>query len=239
MKPLSRRFQFGINRKTKGILLTARAKLKEPITARPRVAISPRKAKPGEIGEDVVSHPTLDGLQEKVVRVINTIEYMAARKQLDKRQIRVAEMLLNAHHVLYGSIGLNQDTTKVSGGVPSGKASQDTYLNASERLREAKKYLYPPIYYVVMSVVVQGFTIEQTANLIACGKATEHGRKETGKKLRDGLTDLANRWISEGEASTGTHMRSWQSEGARPTESNVGVIKPGKTAHAARGRVFR
>lgn len=208
-------------------------------SAIPKVARSSRKAKPGEIGEDTVTHPTLDGLTEKVVRVINTVDYMAARKQLDKRQIRVAEMLLNAHQVLYGSIGLNQDTTKVSGSGSPGSPPPPTYMIASERLREAKKYLFPPLYRIVVSVVIAGMTIEQVANEIAGGKATEHGRKDTGKKLRDGLTSLADRWLGEHEAQTSTHMRSWKTPDARPTESNVGTIKPGKTAHAARGRVFR
>lgn len=218
--------------------MTARAKLKETPSARPRMAISPRKPKPGEIGEAQVLHPTLEGMQEKVSRIINTIEYMAARRQLDKRQIRVAEMLLNAHQVLYGSIGLNQDTTKVSGGVPNGKASQDTYLDASERLRLAKKYLFPQIYRVVMAVVVEGFTIEQTSFAIH-GEHTKHYKELTGKKLRSGLSDLADRWIEGHEASTGSKMRSWQAPDARPTESTVGMIKPGKTAHATGRRVFR
>lgn len=218
--------------------MTARPKLKEPITARPRMAISPRKPKPGEIGEGIVSHPTLEGMQEKVSRIINTIEYMAARKQLDKRQIRVAEMLLNAHQVLYGSIGLNQDTTKVSGGVPSGKASQDIYMNASQRLREAKKYLYPPLYRVVISVAVYGFTIEQTA-LAIHGETTKHYKELTGKKLRDGLHSLADRWVEDHGGSQEGRIVGFRTADARPTESTVGTIKPGKTAHAARGRVFR
>lgn len=218
--------------------MTARAKLKEPITARPRMAISPRKPKPGEIGEAQVLHPTLEGMQEKVSRIINTIEYMAARRQLDKRQIRVAEMLLNAHQVLYGSIGLNQDSTKVSGSGTPGSPPPPTYMLASERLREAKKYLFPEVYRVVMSVVVAGYTIEQTAFSIH-GEHTKHYKELTGKKLRGGLSDLADRWIESHEASTGGKMRSWQASDARPTESTVGTIKPGKTAHAARGRVFR
>lgn len=218
--------------------MTARPKLKEPITARPRMAISPRKPKPGEIGEGIVSHPTLEGMQEKVSRIINTIEYMAARKQLDKRQIRVAEMLLNAQQVLYGSIGLNQDTTKVSGSGTPGSPPPPTYLLAAERLSEAKRFLFPEVYRVVMSVVIAGYTIEQTAHEIH-GEATKHYKELTGKKLRDGLHTLADKWVEDHGGSQEGRIVGFRTADARPTESTVGTIKPGKTAHAARGRVFR
>lgn len=218
--------------------MNARAKLKEPITARAPIAISPRKAKPGQVGEDVVSHPTLAGVQEKVSRIINTVEYMAARRQLDKRQVHVAEMLVRAHSVLYGSIGLNQDTTKVSGTTLPGSPPPPSFLIAAERLHQAKFRLYPPVYRIVMSVVIMGNTIDQTS-LTIHGLQSKHYKELTGRKLREGLTELADMWIPEQEGRREGQIVGFQMEGARPTESIAGVIKPGKVAHATGRRVFR
>lgn len=187
--------------------------------------------------EAKVSSPTVPGATETVRRVINTIEYMLARKQLDRRSYRVAEMLLGAHQVLYGSIGNNLDPDRISGSSSPGSPPPPTYLLAAERLSEAKRFLFPKAYRIVVSVVIAGYTIEQTANELAGGIATRYEKEETGKTLREGLATLAARWIPDHEEAQSGAIVGFRAP-EKPTIS-VGLISRGKTVHATGRRVFR
>lgn len=208
----------------------ARAKKLEQPSARPRTV------------EAKVSSPTVPGATETVRRVINTIEYMHARKQLDRRSYRVAEMLLGAHQVLYGSIGNTLDPDRVSGSNLPGSPPPPTYLLASERLREAKFLLFPQVYRIVASIVIAGYTIEQTANELAHANhrpATRHEKEQVGKTLREGLATLADQWIPDHEEARSGAVVGFRAPDARPTTIEVGTIQRGKTAHATGRRVFR
>jgi len=213
-----------------------KAKKIEQPTARPRTV----KAK--------VSSPTVPGATETVRRVQNTIEWMLARRQLDKRSFRVAEMLLDAHHVIYGSIGNNLDMDRISGRSAPGSPPPPTYMLAAERLSDAKKSLCPKVYRVVTKIVIAGYTIEQMANEIANdGRrvgdaqvlASKYEREKTGKVLKEGLGDLAKRWIPDHEGSRAGRVVGFRTPDARPDVIIIGPVDIGGTAHASGHRVVR
>ena len=81
-----------------------------------------------------VSSPTVPGAVEEVDRVIDSIEHLRQRRNLDPLAFRSAEKLRAAHDVIYGSIGGVMDMDRVRGTSNPGAPPAPAFMLAAETL---------------------------------------------------------------------------------------------------------
>lgn len=202
------------------------------------------------LSDDTVEHPRLAGIQEKVVRVVNTIEHMRQRKQLgadreqNERAYRAAERMWLAHETVYGQTGGVMDLERSRGGGVPGGPPLPRYMEAAETLRVAKAILYALDHRVVVLIACETRSIEETAQIIFRRTPTRSDKEEIGRSLRTGLRELADHWWSAGDKRTrGDQIAASHAADAdpktKPYAVGVAPIERGKTVHATRTRVFR
>jgi hypothetical protein len=90
---------------------------------------------------------------------------------------------------------------------------------ASEVVREVERCLYPQDYAVVHRVCALGMTIEQTASQLYL-PVTRASREDCGRRLREGLAQMADLWYPE-HRGRGGNMRSFSTERAMPTDAET------------------
>ena len=100
--------------------------------AEPRTAAEARKT-----AKVNVASPYSHGI-DRVDRVIDTIEAMHKRKQIDGRQKQAADRLRSAYDVLGGSVGGSMDFERARGGGTPGAPPAPPSLEAAETLRLAR-----------------------------------------------------------------------------------------------------
>lgn len=171
-----------------------------------------------------VSHPRLEGHIEIVQRVMDTLSTMLKRKQLKEREYLAGDRIRSAQEKLYGSPGGAMDFERVRGGGLPGAAPAISYLIAADIMAETKRYLYPQDYAVVHRICALGMTIEQTAAHLY-KPARRAQREDCGRRLREGLAQMADRWFPE-HRGRGGNMRSFSTERAMPTD--LAVVEPGR-----------
>lgn len=182
-----------------------------------------------------VPHPTLAGHIEIAQRVIDTLLAMVKRRHITERQYQAAEKYRTAHATLYGVMGGSMDFDRARGGSSPGQPPALTYMVASQLVSDTKKFLYPKDYAVVHRIAALGFSIKETTEALY-GKPSTRGQEEDcGRRLREGLNQMADRWFPENEGR-GSSMRSHVSERAGVTD--VESVPQARAVHATRDRVF-
>lgn len=181
-----------------------------------------------------VSSPTVPGAREEVDYVPCHADRMRARGQYGKTRaenefaFKAADRMRRAHETLYGAVGGVMDFDRVRGRGATPMGPSDSYLQAAETIREAKQMLYSLDYRIVDLCVCQGFTVEQAASVIYRRQATRTDRLETGRCLRQGLQQLAERWFGTGDRHDRTSkVRSWRDPETETTPAVAGVVEVG------------
>jgi hypothetical protein len=142
-----------------------------------------------------VPSPTVPGHRERVQRVADTIDTMFARKQLTERQNRAAEIYRGAWATIGSSVGGSMDFDRVRGGGLPGQPLAMRYMDAAAILSDAKLKLYTRDHEVLELVARDGHSQAEAADMLHGGKATRAEREDVGRRLKDGLNELADRWL--------------------------------------------
>lgn len=224
---------------------------------KPKRGVPPLTARPKTV-KGYVDHPRLAGAREEVERIPDSFTAMFKRKQITDGEYRAGEIYRNAYDVIYGSIGGAMDPTKVHGAAQPGMPPPMHYMDAAERLRKAKTKLYALDHHVVDQVCGHGLSIEKVTQALAqrakrldpaTGRALRADLEEIGRRLRNGLSELADMWGTNVEGDIG-RLRAYHAEGAEPprtdderraalSASAEGEIEKPRYAHATGNRVFR
>jgi hypothetical protein len=190
-----------------------------------------------------VSSPTVPGATEEVDRVMDTIDVMRRRRQLDYRQFRAAEKVRAAYDVVHGSGGNTMDPDRVCGAGTPGRPPPQIYLDAAEVLREARNGLYALDRRILLMVAGEGCSIEECAGILwgvdpATGRALQVDAKDAGRRLRIALSELADLWFP-GCVQSESRIRASRSTGAEGVVGGVDTysIQRGRTAHATGRKV--
>lgn len=201
------------------------------------------------IAKDTVSHPRLEGYQEQVRRTVTTIEHMRRRKQLGRTPeendlaYRAAERLRHAYETIYGgAVGGTMDFDRTRGvRSTASPGPTDSYLACAGYLNQAKSELYARHHFTVIAIAAKGCSLDEVAEHLFRRAASRQDKEYVGRCLRDGLSELAALWwgSTAPEAPTNNEPRIWRQPGARPTETQPGVIQRASTVHATGRRVFR
>ncbi|SHF04763.1 hypothetical protein SAMN02745157_1513 [Kaistia soli DSM 19436] len=161
---------------------------------------------------------------DRVQRVVDAVTAMHARRQIDDRQLRAAEVYRAAYDVAASAGGGTM-------GERSGGATRTTLseakIAAGETLNDAARLLGVEDGRIVRLVVGEGHSIAEVAG----SGAPEIARRVAGERLRKGLDTLADAWhIADKAAGGGSgRTRSKMAEGARPEPSGVtGKIERGR-----------
>lgn len=131
-------------------------------------------------------------------RYIDTIDVMFKRKQLDGRQHWAAGVYQRAFDRVNGGApgSLSRALSGGVGSAPGSRMPGDAVMEAAQRLAEAARVLGLIDGRVVALIVGQGHTIEEAAAVMA-GRGAKPSTRDTehvGRRLRDGLTALADAW---------------------------------------------
>lgn len=179
-----------------------------------------------------VASPYSHGI-DRVDRVIDTVDALYRRKQIDRRQKEAADVYRDAFDAVGGgSIGGAMDFDKVRSGGSAGGSPTPAALIAAETLRHASAALGELDSMIMQLVVGVGHSVEHVAGIVL-GKATLSARDQehVGRRLREALTLLANKWFP---LSKGSAIRGEIAAGARPTAGAAGTRDVGaRTAHAS------
>jgi hypothetical protein len=193
---------------------------------------------------DKAPHPTLAGVSEPVTRVADTILGMFKRKQLDEGEYMAGDKYRTAHQRLYSTMGGVMDFDRARGGGNSSLGPGDTYLVAAEIDSSVRKILYPKHFAIVYRVCALGMSIEEAAfNLPdqyerdSTDRPTRAAKEECGRRLRAGLSELADRWFPK-NAGTGNRIRGVVHEKAIATDATE-APKASQVVHATGQKIYR
>lgn len=193
-----------------------------------------------------VAHPTLPLTQEQVQRVVDSIEAMRKRKQIDYWQHRAAERIKAAHDVIYGSIGGTMDMDRVRGvGLP-GSPPPLAYLEAAQTMGHVKQKLYSLDHRVISLVVCDGHSIKQAAAIIyRIAVVARKQEEEIGRRLRAGLDQMAMLWwghkpeVNNNQGRIVSHHTDDVAPSVKPYTASAGIAQRGHTVHATGHKIFR
>lgn len=182
-----------------------------------------------------VPSPYAHGI-DYVRRVMDTLNAMHRRKQITKREHDAGSRIQDAFGTLYGVMGGAMDFDRVRGGSQPGSPPGPPQLAASQLLASVRDRLYPDDWKVVALVCGEGRSIEETANALYGAPASRGQMEDCGRRLREGLRQMADRWFPL-ERAQGGGLRSMRAE--KPTQINPGQLTPGNVAHATKDKVYR
>ena len=197
---------------------------------KPRTAADSRKTVP-----TTVVSPFNHGI-DRPERILDTVEIMFKRRQMDARQKEAADTYRRAFDTVGASVGGAMDFDKVRGATPGAPPGPPAMM-AAELLRRARAMLGELDSLIVELIVGAGYAVDQ-ATVLALGKTapSERDCEYVGKRLRDALTRLADVWSP---VSKGSKIRGEIADGARPVACAEGMLDRGRVAHAARDRSVR
>jgi len=172
---------------------------------------------------------------DRVIRMLHCTETMRNRAQLTDRQKMAADRYRWSFENCADSIRCALDQSGRGGSGVITRSPSETQLQASHWLREATRVIGDHRSIVVQKICGEGRTIEEVANAVT-GKASGKRRELMSRRLRSGLSVLANHWwpilhVIEGQ----------RGKDAKPTEIVLGAFDPenyvGKVAHAEPGKI--
>jgi hypothetical protein len=193
--------------------------------AEPRTAAEARKT-----AKVNVASPYSHGI-DRVERVVDTVDAMHKRRQIDGRQKQAADTYRDAFETLGGRVGGAMDFDKVRAGTPGAPPAPPALL-AAETLRQARAVLGELDGRIVELVAGVGHSIEHVAALVL-GKAklSDRDTEHVGRRLREALSMLADRWHPVSKASK---IRGHIEDGAKPVAGAAGTRSiDARVAHAA------
>lgn len=162
---------------------------------------------------------------------------MFKRKQLSKTEYQAGIRIQEAFDTLTAGPGGSMDFDRVRGGSAPGSPPSPPQIDASNLLNLVQSALYNQDWAVVLRVCGQGMSIEETTENLY-GKPTSRAqRDDCGRRLKEGLRQMADRWFPRERSEQGGGMRFMRSEKA--TATDVVATAPGRTAHATKDRVYR
>jgi hypothetical protein len=181
-----------------------------------------------------VASPWNNGF-DKVERVVDTINAMKARRQIDDNQYNAADRYRTAYQACHGSVKSALDTSSHTSS-PAGPriAPPPHMLRYAESLREAKQQLGSPNYLIVAYICGEGASVNDTARLMygagPNGKAKQDDIKHVGRLLRESLITLSVFWFGGDRRRVhGAYVDSLAKLQAIVTR---GEIEPARAAHA-------
>jgi hypothetical protein len=172
--------------------------------------------------------------------VIDTIDVMFKRRQLDNRQKRAADSYRVAFDALTQIEGV-LDMDRGSGSGSPGAPPLPAAMAAAATLGEANTALAAMDGAIVELIVGRGYSIEQSATAILGGHSgksqlSERDTEYVGKRLRDALTTLARLWHPVSDRAS---IRSYIEDGAKPVGGRSGTrMVETCVVHASEGAVF-
>jgi hypothetical protein len=202
-------------------------------TQRPR----PQSARPRSQSVYIPS-VTVPGHVDRVERVVDTIDSMFSRKQLTERQHHAAEIYRGAWATIGSSVGGSMDFDRVRGGGLPGQPLAMRYMDAAERLSDAKLKLYTRDREVLELIARDGHSQQHTADILHGGNATRAEREDVGRHLRSGLDELADRWLGPLYRKESGRITSQRDFDQTEFEVKTGELqRTGGVAHATRSGV--
>lgn len=177
---------------------------------------------------------------DRVDRVVDTVDVMFRRRQLDAQQKRAADTYRDAFDALTASMGGSMDFDRVRGGSSPGAPPAPTALLAADTVAQAHKILGAMDSAIIEMIVGRGYSIEQCAARTTAGVKKAPSDRDTeyvGKRLRDALTTLADEWHPVGGRRS--PMRSFIEDGAKPVSSAPSGtrVMDVRVAHASETKV--
>ena len=157
-----------------------------------------------------------------VQRVTDPLDVMTKRRQLTQRQYHAGIRYRHCYDVIYGQLGGSMDFDRPRGGGGQGTPPPVAYMEASETISLVKRVLYPKDYAIVHRVCAEGLSIQECARTLYGGS----GRAETeqaGRRLQEGLRELADRWYPEERV---VRVKSFRTE--KPTATNATTVERGR-----------
>lgn len=182
-----------------------------------------------------VPSPYAHGI-DYVRRVVDTLNTMYRRKQITKREHDAGSRIQDAFGALYGVMGGAMDFDRVRGGSQPGSPPGPPQLAASELLGSVRDRLYPEDWAVVLRVCGEGMSIEEAANNLYGAPASRSQMEDCGRRLREGLRQMADRWFPL-ERAQGGGIRSIRTE--RPYAMGTETVSPANVAHATKDKIYR
>lgn len=186
-----------------------------------------------------VHSPYSHGL-DRVERIVDTVDALFRRRQIDQNQMRAAGTYRDAFDALTASIGGSLDLDRIRGGGSPGAPPAPAALLAADVLAEARRLLGKMDHDIVELVCGRGYNIEQTAERVLSASGLKKSLSERdvdhiGRRLREALLALAEEWFPVSRRSS---IRGHIEDGAKPTGGNAGVRQiSGRVAHAGEGSV--
>lgn len=175
-------------------------------------------------------------------RVVDTIELLYRRGQIDADQRQAAGLYLEAWELIQGGVACALDVERVRGsGIASPTESQ---LLASRRLAEAGRLLGRLDEQLVALVVCEGHSIQEAAGLLLGvaegGRPSRADAEHIGARLRLALLVLAEAWIF-GRAQSRAPLRGTRAagaEGVTPGETGRRQVERGRVVHATGRKIY-
>lgn len=191
----------------------------------------------------------VDGAKAWTERVVDTVELLYRRKQIDADQRQAAHIYLDAFEACQGGIPCPLAERVRGGGIPSPTEAQ---MLAARRLAEALAVLGRLDDRLVAAVVCEGRSIEETAGRLlgvtASGRPIRADAEHVGKRLRLALTALAEAWGISGSGrrrgqpslrgSAPAPAASSAASTVTPPATGKRQVERGRVVHATATRVY-
>ena len=179
-----------------------------------------------------VASPLSPGTTDQVTRVVDTIDAMDRRGQIDHRRWEAADKLRTAWDTVRSSDGGAIDFDRVRGAGLPGSPPIPHLLAASDVVREVKAALYPLDRDIVLLVVCWQKTVAECTILLGPDVGRTSPRR-VADRLWTALGVLADLWQPSGGSS---RLRAWANP-AVAYSAELTEVERGRTAHADGRRV--
>lgn len=172
--------------------------------ARKTTPKAPARLEPGNRPVEHVVVRDDDKRLHEVDRIIVTVEAMHRAGQIDRRQFQAAEAYKDAWDAMHSGMPCALDRSRMGGGGGDGSPS-DWKLWGYGQIREAGHLLGAVDAGMLNDIIGEGHTVKSYAGRMG-DTPTEANLKYLGKRFRDALAQLADKWVphTKGGRITGT-----------------------------------
>lgn len=174
---------------------------------------------------------------DTVQRVIDMIDAMHKRRQLDDQEYQAAITYRTAYEIVIGQAGGAMDFSRVRGGSLPGSPPLPARLSAADILLQVEKL-------GLIDRLVVEFACGEGRTLAEIG--AHLGVRNPGHRLRESLTILGRIWHPEAKGSPGK-IRVYSPDG--PIDRNAkreairaaqeGVVAPARAVHATPRKIYQ